>query len=218
MTTKKTGEPQIDDGNNRLGGLRGNGGGGDRDPEPERTPPPEGYRLGVWLTLISVTMLFLALTSAYVFNEARNHPIMMPQVLWVNTALILVSSGTIELARRALRRRLEQRFKLWIGVTMALGFGFLAGQLMAWRQLVANGFYLTRNFHSVYAYLFTGLHGAHLMGGLAALAYVMLRAQEKWTAVRRRVSVDMTALYWHFIDGLWIYLLILLFFWKGGGS
>jgi cytochrome c oxidase subunit 3 len=58
------------------------------------------------------------------------------------------------------------------------------------------------------------LHGVHLLGGLVALAYLMARAQGKWTAVRRRVSVDVTALYWHFLDGLWIYLLALLFFWK----
>jgi cytochrome c oxidase subunit 3 len=202
LTKNKTGEPVI----------------------VERTPPPEGYRIAIWLALVSITMLFLALTSAYIFNRANTHPIVMPRILWLSTALIIASSLTIELARRSLRLRQEGGFKIWLAVTMALGSGFLVAQLTAWQHLIESGFYINRNFyngnayirnfHSSYAYIFTGLHGVHLLGGLAALAYLVTRAQEKWTAVRRRVSVDVTALYWHFLDGLWIYLLALLFFWK----
>jgi cytochrome c oxidase subunit 3 len=202
LTKNKTGEPTLD----------------------ERTPPPEGYRIAIWLALVSITMLFLALTSAYIFNRANTHPIVMPRVLWLSTALIIGSSLTIELARRSLRLRREGGFKLWLAVTMALGLGFLGAQITAWQYLVESGFYINRNFyngqayvrnfHSSYAYIFTGLHGVHLLGGLFALAFLIARSQEKWTAVRRRVSVDATALYWHFLDGLWIYLLALLFFWK----
>ncbi len=182
------------------------------NPEPERTPP-EGYRIGAWLTIASVTMLFLALTGAYIFNRAKTHPIVMPQVLWLSTGLIVASSATVELARKALRLRQEPSFKIWVTATLVLGLGFLAAQLAAWRQLVASGFYLSKNFHSSYAYMFTGLHGVHLIGGLVALTYVRLRARENWTILRRRVTVDATALYWHFLDLLWIYLLVLLFFW-----
>ena len=200
-------------GNGFDGNWGGGEGGDDGRSRPERYPPPEGYRIAVRLALVSITMLFLALTSAYIFNRAKNHPIIMPQALWVSTALILTSSITMELARRNLRRN-EGRFRIWIMATMLLGVGFLIAQLVAWRELVAEGFYINKNFHSGYAYLFTGLHGVHLMGGLVALGCVTLRASEKWTAVRRRVSVDVTALYWHFLDGLWFYLLVLLFFWK----
>ena len=189
-------------------------GGDDRPPEPERLPPPEGFRIALWLTLISVTMLFLALTSAYVFNRAQTQPITMPKALWASTAIILVSSLTLELARRSLRRRQEDHFRRWIGVTLALGLGFLVAQLLGWRELTAAGFYVNRNFRSGYTYMFTALHGLHLLGGLIALAFVTLRAQHKWTALRRRVAVDVTALYWHFVDGLWIFLLVLLFFWR----
>jgi cytochrome c oxidase subunit 3 len=206
-------EPQITDGGRGpRDGARGDGDGGGR--EPERTPPPEGYRLGVWLGLIGISMMFLALTSAYIVNQARFFPIELPPVLWLNTAVMLASSATVELARRSLRRRVEGAFNRWLMVTMALGLVFLLGQLMAWRQLVASGFYLNTNRHSGYTYLLTGLHGLHLVGGLLALAYVRLRARWDWTALRRRVSVDATALYWHFLDGLWVYLFILLFFWR----
>jgi cytochrome c oxidase subunit III len=190
----------------------------------ERTPPPEGYRIAILLALVSITMLFLALTSAYIFNRANTQPIVMPRVLWLSTALIIASSLTIELARRSLRLRRERPFKTWLVITMMLGLGFLGAQIAAWQDLVESGFYLNRNFyngyayirnfHSSYAYIFTGLHGVHLLGGLVALAYLTMRDQGSWTAVRRRVSVDVTALYWHFLDGLWIYLLVLLFFWK----
>ncbi|MCI0663677.1 MAG: cytochrome c oxidase subunit 3 [Acidobacteria bacterium] len=214
MTKNKSDMPGPGDGGNGLdGNWEGGEGDGDGQSRPERYPPPEGYRIAVRLALVSITMLFLALTSAYIFNRAKNHPIIMPQALWVSTALILISSLTMEFARRNLRRS-ESRFRIWIMATVLLGVGFLISQLVAWRQLVAEGFYINRNFHSGYAYLFTGLHGVHLIGGLIALGYVTMRASDKWTVVRRRVSVDITALYWHFLDGLWVYLLVLLFFWK----
>lgn len=214
LTPDKTDAPPpggggFDDFRGGGGGRRGGGGWSN-----ERTPPPEGYSLAIRLALISVTVLFLALTSAYVFNNAMRQPIARPPVLWVGASLILLSSLTVEIARRALRRRLENKFRFWISATMLLGLCFLAAQLILWRNLVASGFYINRNLHSGYAYIFTGLHGAHLIGGLIALGYVMLRDRGKWTAVRRRVSVDATVLYWHFMDGLWIYLLALIFYWR----
>ncbi len=197
-----------------TGGGGGDGRGGGRDPLPEYTPPPEGYRIAIWLTLVSVTMLFLALASAFIFTQATSQPIVTPSALWVSTAIILASSVTMEIARRGLRHRRESRFKTWVSATMFLGFCFLASQLVAWRQLVDSGYYVNKNLHSGLAYMFTGLHAVHLLGGLVALAYMMIRSPASWTAVRRRVSMDATALYWHFIDGLWVFLLALVFLWK----
>ncbi len=217
LTPKQTDAPSTDGGgfddvgDGGYGGDDGRGGGGWSN---ELTPPPEGYSLAIRLTIVSITMLFLALTSAYIFNRARLQPLVTPRVLWVSTSFILASGVTMELARRALRRRLEDRFRLWISATMLLGLCFLGAQIVLWKRLVASGFYVNKNHHSGYAYIFTGLHGAHLIGGLIALAYVMARRPASWTAVRRRVSVDATALYWHFLDGLWIYLLILIFYWR----
>lgn len=213
LTPNKTDAPPPGGGGfDDFGG--GDGGRGGRGWSNELTPPPEGYSLLIRLSLISITVLFLALSSAYVFNKAMRQPIATPPILWVSTSLILLSSLTVEIARRALRRRLENRFRFWISATMLLGLCFLAAQLILWRKLVASGFYVNRNHHSGYAYIFTGLHGAHLIGGLIALGYMMLRERSKWTVVRRRVSVDATVLYWHFMDGLWIYLLALIFYWR----
>jgi cytochrome c oxidase subunit 3 len=160
-------------------------------------------------------MMFLALTSAYIVNQAHVLPLDFPPVFILSTALILASSLTFEMTRRALRRRREEIFLRWLMVTLGLGFGFLAAQIVAWRHLVTSGFYVNTNRHSGYAYIFTGLHAVHLFGGMLALSYVAWKSKwGSWTAVRRRVSVDATAVYWHFLDGLWIYLLVILFFWR----
>jgi len=206
-------EPKVTGGGRGPSGGSWGGDDGGRG-EPERLLPPEGYRVGMWLALVSISMLFLALTSAYIVNQARFFPIDLPGVLYLNTAVMLSSSVTIELARRALKRRKESAYNRWMAITLALGVIFLIGQIIAWRQLVEGGFYVSTNKHSWYAYLFTGLHGLHLIGGVLALAYVMIRPRWNWTAVRKRVSVDATAVYWHFLDGLWVYLFIILFFWR----
>lgn len=220
LTEKKSEDLQAGGGGGDLFGDDGRswGGGdgpmGNREPLPEYTPPPEGYRIALWLTLISVTMFFMALASAFVFGGANLHPMVTPSALWISTIIILASSGTLELARLALRKRAETKFRTWISITMTLGLCFLVSQLIAWQELVQSGYYVNKNIHSGYAYIFTGLHAVHLIGGLIALAFVTFRSQESWTALRRRVSVDATALYWHFIDGLWLFLLGLVFLWK----
>jgi cytochrome c oxidase subunit 3 len=171
--------------------------------------------MAVMLAMASMTMMFMALTSAYIVNQAKDFFIAVPPILWLSTAVILACSVTIELARRSLWRGAEGRFMRWLAVTTVLGLIFLVAQYLAWRYLRAEGFYVNTNRHSGYAYLFTALHALHLMGGLLALICVMIRAQlGTWTETRQRVSVDATALYWHFLDGLWIFLFILLFFWR----
>ncbi len=197
------------------------GGGGGMEPEPERTPPPEGYRIGMWLAIVSMSILFISLNVLYFYNlagqarlETRRGSIVMPDVLWLSTGLILLSSFALELGRRALRRRQEPRFRLALVATLLLGGAFLVAQLSAWQALQAAGFYVNRNFRSGYAYIFTALHGVHLVGGLWGLIYLLLRSPAGWTALRRRVSVDVTALYWHFLTGLWLYLWFVVFIWK----
>ena len=171
--------------------------------------------MGMWLAIASMTMMFMALTSAYIVNQAKDSLIAVPPILWLSTTVIIAASVTIELARRSLRRRTEDGFMRWLVVTTILGVVFLVAQYMAWRYLRAEGFYVYTNRHSGYAYLLTAVHAAHLIGGLLALIYVTIRAQSgTWAAARKRVSVDATALYWHFLDGLWIFLFILLFFWR----
>ena len=186
---------------------------------------PPGVRtgvVGVWVALGSVLMLFTALTSAYIVRAGLSddwRPLWMPHLLWLSTALILASSVSFEAARRALKKGSEQGYSRALLLTVLLGIGFLATQLLAWRQLVAQGIYLDSNPHSSFFYVLTGVHGVHLLGGILALDYLLLRtfrragvkgvAQEK-----RQTMADVVGIYWHFMDGLWVYLFLLLFFWR----
>jgi cytochrome c oxidase subunit 3 len=172
--------------------------------------------MGMAFALAGIAMLFVALTSAYEVRHGLDpdwRAIRMPAVLPVNTVLLLLSSVTLEFARRALKPAVALR---WLAATLALGAAFVAGQLVAWRELSDAGVYLGTNAHSSFFYLLTGLHGLHLLGGIAALSYVAFECRpgsHAAAACLRRVT-GVTALYWHFMDALWVYLFVLLFAWR----
>ena len=176
---------------------------------------PSKYRILMWLLITSVSMLFVALTSAYIFRQANRvnwRPLEIPAALWASTAMILMSSVSFELARRALRKNRFEPFRNWLLATTGLGVAFLIGQVVAWSQLAAQGLYLQSNPHSSFFYVLTGLHGVHLFGGLVALAYVAVAALRMRITMRKRNTIEVTSLYWHFMGGLWAYLFVLLFF------
>ncbi|MDT5122750.1 MAG: cytochrome c oxidase subunit [Acidobacteriota bacterium] len=200
------------------GRSRGNGRGGDGS---SARFSPSKYRIGMWVALAGVAMMFTALTSAYIVraNLANDwRPIAMPRLLWLSTALIVVSSITFEIARRALKSGKSVVYNRWLLVTVTLGLAFLASQLLAWRQLVAQGIYISSNPHSSFFYVLTGAHGLHLLGGILGLDFLLLRSRrrrdEDNAGARRLAITDAVALYWHFMDGLWIYLFLLLFLWR----
>lgn len=177
------------------------------------------YRIGMWVALASILMMFTALSSAYIVRAASANdwqPLTMPRILLLSTALILVSSGTLEVARRKWKDAVNNDHRRWLLVTFALGIGFLISQLFAWRELVGQGVYVASNPHSSFFYLLTAAHGVHLLGGLAALAYFSLRTRapqaDQLAVAKWQAGADAVTLYWHFMDFLWLYLFVLLFF------
>ena len=165
-------------------------------------------------------MLFVALTSAYIVRSASANdwkPLAIPKVLWLSTTLILISSVTIEVSRHFLKRQRDARYRQWLVLTTVLGLGFLASQVLAWRQLVRQGAYLASNPYNSFFYLFTGAHGLHLLGGILALSYLLMRTTKKRATVdgelRRVGAADAVTIYWHFMDVLWVGLFALLMFW-----
>jgi cytochrome c oxidase subunit 3 len=194
------------------GGDDGDEGGKRRGPQ---MPSSRRYAMAIAIGIVSIVMFFMAMASAFIYLRAKNTwvPLHLPWIIWANTALLLLSSGAMELARRRLAFADVRQFrKLWL-VSTALGILFLIGQLAAWRQLVLAGFYVSTNQASSFFYLFTGLHGLHLIGGIFALLYVSFRKFEK-AKVSRSVAAEVASYYWHFMTGLWIFLLALMYLGK----
>ncbi len=207
------------------GGAGGSGYGGGDSARRDWQVPARAYRTGMWMALAAIVMLFAAFTSALVVRKGISNDWVstkLPPILWLNTVVLVASSLTLELSRRSLAAGLTGRFARWLYFTLGLGLAFIAGQLLAWRQLTSRGVYLATNPSSSFFYLLTGAHGLHLFGGICALTYMAFRAglrppkgfgpQAGQIALppARRTAVEVTAIYWHFMDGLWIYILILL--------
>jgi cytochrome c oxidase subunit 3 len=189
----------------------GRGGDDSSDSGPSSFPISKG-QLGVWILLTAVIMLFAGLSSAYIV--LRGVPtwqnIELPSLLWPNTAVLLLSSVAIDIARRAVRRNDIQSMKRWLGLGGILGLLFLIGQFAAWRQLVHAGVYLPSTQQSGFFYILTGLHGLHLFGGVVALGVVMFKAAKDRLTAFNYEPLKLCALYWHVMDALWVYLFMLL--------
>jgi cytochrome c oxidase subunit III len=169
-------------------------------------------QIGTWVLLTAIIMLFAGLSSAYIV--LRGVPswqnIELPFMLWPNTAILLLSSLALEISKRAIRRDDVESMKRWLAVGGLLGFGFLAGQLEAWRQLVNAGVYLPSTQQSSFFYILTGLHGLHLLGGIVALGIVLVMALRNRLSAFRHEPLNLAATYWHVMDVIWIYLFLML--------
>ncbi len=185
---------------------RGPGGG-------PRGTPQRAYFTVIQLGLAGIIMFFMALTSSFLVRKGLGNDWVafnFPRILWVNTLLLLASSFTIRAARRHLHDNEQAAFRRWWGVTTVLGTAFLAGQLIAWRQLAAQGVFLVTNPSSSFFYVLTAAHGLHLLGGIVALLFVSSRNWRR-SRISQVTATDVASIYWHFMDGLWVFLFALLY-------
>ena len=198
------------------GGQPPGSGSGGSDGPGGRGSSRRASMTGLMVLLAAVVRFFAALTSAFIVRRGLSNDWIstrMPRVLWLNTAALLASSAVLELARRALKAGRRENFnRLWIAGS-ALGVLFLAGQYAAWLDLRAQGIYLATNPSSSFFYLLTAAHALHLIGGVVALLYVSVQALRLRLGPGKRTAIDVTAMYWHFLDGLWVYLLVLFLVW-----
>src|SRR6266849_1656364 len=196
-------------------------------------------RLGLVVGLTGILMIFISFTSAYVVRQGlptlapRTNtllhdwfPVPLPRLLLINTVVLLISSFTMELARRHAARKaaLVQLASVpgvsvnanervsWLALTVVLGLSFLAGQWMVWRELAASGFYVSSSPSSSFVYLLTGLHGVHLLGGVVALLTAGVASLLRRPADSQSIVLDVTGWYWHFMAVFWFYILCLLEF------
>jgi cytochrome c oxidase subunit III len=204
-----------------VSGVKPPGGGGegpgDGDGPRDNGPSTPGIlgdptRFGLLVFLGTVTMLFIGFTSAYILRRtaADWRPLTAPPVLWVNTAALALSSYVLERARRRLRGWDLRGAQSAFAATGVLGLVFVAGQVVGWRQLSAAGVFLSSNPHSSFFYVLTGVHALHLVGGLAWFAVLLVRFR-RMSVLPGEDGLRLFATYWHFLGGLWLYLLWLLF-------
>ena len=225
MATMVSTRPVIQKGAGGGPGMPGpNGNGSKRGPFREPDSRANRYRIGMWVGLASIAMMFTSLSSAYIVRSGTAAdwvPLRIPRVMFLSTALILISSVTIEVARRKLKQGFTELYSRYLLLTGILGVAFLGAQIISWRQLASQGIYVATHPHSSFFYLLTGAHGVHIAGGLLALGVLWLRSRRKPGnshspdfAATRQATADAVSIYWHFMDGLWIYLFLLLILWR----
>jgi cytochrome c oxidase subunit III len=173
---------------------------------------------GLYVLLAASTMLFAAFTSAFVVRRGLADmndwvSIPKPPILFLNTAVLLASSALLAAARRAMKAGQRGRFNVWWSAATATGLLFLIGQAIAWSRLKQAGVFVSTNPASSFFYVLTASHAIHLAGGLAALVYVDIQALRLRLGPAKRTTVDVAAVFWHFLDGLWIYLMVLFYVW-----
>lgn len=172
------------------------------------------HKMVLYIGLTSLVMMFIALTSAYIVRRASGNwlEFSIPSIFYVNTLVILGSSLTLHLAYRAFKREAAGAYKGWIVTTLVLGLAFLVLQFMGWEELAAQGVPLKTNPAGDFVYSISWLHAAHVVGGIAALAVSVVLAfvlQLRRTPVRQ-LRLELIMIYWHFVDGLWLYLILFL--------
>lgn len=155
---------------------------------------------------------FAALIVAFLWraqNQAFWQPVTLPSLMLWSSAVIVLSSATMETAHQLYRKGRHLMFQRWMVFTAMLGVGFLVLQTLAWRQLFAQGAFMDSNPHASFYYVFTGGHGVHLIGGLGALAWVLYRTRNPLSP-RRRETLAVVSWYWHVMGILWLILFFVL--------
>jgi cytochrome c oxidase subunit 3 len=203
-------------GNPPPGGDDGDDGGENDNRGRKQSPSPKRYSTAITIALVSILMFFMALASAFIVLRRGSDvwvSVHLPPILLANTLILLASSFTLEAARRRLSLADSSGFREFWLLTTGLGILFVAGQLIAWWQLVAQGVYIVSNQASSFFYIFTGAHAVHLLGGVGALLYVSFRKSDQ-KRISLGAAAEIASYYWHFMDGLWVFLLALLYLGK----
>lgn len=171
-------------------------------------------KLTLWVALVSIVMMFTALTSAYIVRQSAGNwlEFPLPDIFYYNTLVILASSLTLHGCYLAFKRGAEAGYKILMVLTFILGLAFLYLQYVGWEQLVTMGVPLKTNPSGDFVYAISGIHAAHVLGGITILIVAMIvafRLPFKVTPARK-LRLELSLTYWHFVDVLWIYLILFL--------
>ncbi len=177
------------------------------------------YFIMMGLLLMGVTALFLGFTGAYLYNRLQSgiDPIQLPNLFYINTLLLMASSWTIVMTKRSYLSDQTEKYKMYLGITLVLTIGFLASQIVAYIKLQEQELFASNSTMSAYMYLIAGVHFAHVVAGIPFLALFLITAQKKmktpitvllyFADPEKKRKLDLLNIYWHFLDGLWIFLI-----------
>lgn len=166
----------------------------------------------MWIALVSIVMMFAGLSSAFIVKRSQANWLSfnIPLAFYYSTAVILISSVAIIMAKRSFLERKMSRYRFWLAFTTVLGFAFVALQYFGFVELWNQGVTVSRNVSFSFLYVLVGLHAVHVLGGLVALVILFLQSLSKRRRIYSPVHISIMGTYWHFVDVLWLYLLIFL--------
>jgi cytochrome c oxidase subunit III len=176
------------------------------------------HKFTMWVAIGSIVMMFAGLTSAFIVksNQTNWVTVTIPRMFWISTAAIIISSITLQMALRSFKQREMNQYRMLMGVTLLLGVAFVAFQWLGFQELWAQKITFRGSGAGQFLYVIFGLHAIHVIGGIIALIVMFIRAFIGKTKLYSSVPVEVMAVYWHFVDVLWVYLLI--FFLVIGGK
>lgn len=168
----------------------------------------------LWIAIGGIIMMFAGFTSAYIVRQAEGNWLKfeLPKMFWITTFVILISSITIQWAVKSVQKNDFYKLITALIATTLLGLIFLLGQITAWQELHNTGIFLNGNPSGSFLYILTGLHALHLLGGVFLLLIVLVGSLQKKYNSDNTLHVELCATYWHFLDGLWIYLFLFLLY------
>jgi cytochrome c oxidase subunit III len=183
--------------------------------EPEETLSMNPKKFMLWLAIVSILMMFAGWTSGYLVRKAegRWHEFELPQIFWYSTGILLVSSISMFLAVQYAKKDNFNALKIAISITFVFGLAFLTTQILGFSDLINNKlFFAGSDVASSWLYALVGLHAAHVISGLVVLL-ISLISSFKFTANSKNLlRIQLCATYWHFLDFLWLYLFVFLYF------
>lgn len=184
--------------------------------EPKQILTVNKWKFIIWLFIITIVMLFASQTSAYLVRRAEGNwtEFDIPVIFWYSTVVLIFSSVFMHLAYLVVKKDEFGKLKTFISLAFATGVIFLVMQYLGWQDLQKAGIYLKGNPSGSFYYIFTGLHGAHLVTGLAVLFFAFISAMKMNIHSKNLIQIEVCATYWHFLDILWVYLFVFLLYFR----
>ena len=188
--------------------------------EEHKARSARSYKLLLWFAMMSMTMMFAGLTSAFVVSKSREDwlkDFQMPMPFFYSTITIILCSVTFHLAKKAIQKDNRKATTNYLLLTLGLGILFVYLQFTGFQQVVQSGYYFTgaeSNITTTFLYVVTVVHLAHLFGGLISLLIIIYNHFKQKYNASQTLGIELGAMYWHFLDLLWVYLFLFLYFFK----